>query len=129
MMKPQNPLTQEDTTMKMTYRTENGCLLPDLAAPEEPTVTGKYAMLRETFLQEQKPHRYLNLLTSGTLNQHLLEIQETAETMLEELMPRLQKEAGVTEELKAQNQMEWVGRMNNLRHSAEAVILTSLVYA
>jgi hypothetical protein len=49
--------------------------------------------------------------------------------MLEELMPRLQKEAGVTEELKAQNQMEWVGRMNNLRHSAEAVILTSLVYA
>ena len=115
--------------MEMTYTMRNEVYLPDLTPPEEPVVTGKYAMLRETFLQKQRPFQYLNLLTSGTLNRHLMEIQESATKMLESMMPRLQKEAGVTEELKARNPLRWAGLMNNLKHSAEETILSELVYA
>ena len=115
--------------MEMTYTLKNGLNLPDLMPPEEPEVTGKYAMLRESYLKEQCPFQYLNLLTSGTLNQHLLEIQESATVMLESLMSKMQKEAGVTEELKARNPLRWAGLMNNLKHSAEETILSELVYA
>ena len=115
--------------MEMTYRVENGMKLPNLTPPEEPVVTGKYAMLRETFLQEHRHSLYLNLLTSGTLNQHLIEIQVAATQMLEDLMPQLQKEAGVTEALKASDPMTWVGLMNNLKHSAEEAVLAELVYS
>lgn len=115
--------------MEMTYRVENGMKLPNLAVPEEPVVTGKYAMLRETFLQEHQHSLYLDLLTSGTLNQHLMEIQRQASQMLEDLMPRLQRETGVTEALKARDPMTWAGLMNNLRHSAEETILAELVYS
>lgn len=115
--------------MEMTYRVENGMTLPNLTPPEEPVVTGKYAMLRETFLQEHRHSLYMNLLTSGTLNQHLMEIQAAATQMLETLMPQLQKEAGVTEAMKASDPMTWVGLMNNLKHSAEETILAELVYS
>lgn len=115
--------------MEMTYRVENGMKLPNLTPPEEPVVTGKYAMLRETFLQEHRHSLYLNLLTSGTLNQHLIEIQVAATQMLEDLMPQLQKETGVTEALKASDPMTWVGLMNNLKHSAEETVLAELVYS
>ena len=115
--------------MEMTYRVQNGMKLPDLTPPEEPVVTGKYAMLRESFLMEHRPLQYLNLLTNGTLNQHLMEIQESATAMLEDLMPRLQKEANLTEEQKARNPLQWAGLMNNLKHSAEETILNDLVYA
>lgn len=115
--------------MEMQYRTMNGMNLPDLTPPEEPTVTGKYAMLRESYLQTHRHSLYLNLLTSGRLNQHLMEIQERATQMMEDLMPRLQQEAGVTEALKARDPMTWVGLMNNLRHSAEETILAELVYS
>ena len=115
--------------MEMTYRVENGMKLPNLTPPKEPVVTGKYAMLRETFLQEHRHSLYLNLLTSGTLNQHLIEIQVAATQMLEDLMPQLQKETGVTEALKASDPMTWVGLMNNLKHSAEETVLAELVYS
>ena len=122
-------LTKEETTMEMTYTLKNGLNLPDLMPPEEPEVTGKYAMLRERFLKEQRPFQYLNLLTSGTLNRHLLEIQESATAMLENLLPKYQAEAGLTEELKARNPLRWTGLMNNLKHSVEETILSELVYA
>ena len=115
--------------MEMTYKVENGMNLPDLTLPEEPVVTGKYAMLRESFLKEHRHSLYLNLLTSGTLNRHLMEIQAAATQMLEDLMPRLQQEAGVTEMLKASDPMTWVGLMNNLKHSAEETVLAELVYS
>ena len=115
--------------MEMTYTLKNGLNLPDLMPPEEPEVTGKYAMLRERFLKEQRPFQYLNLLTSGTLNRHLLEIQESATAMLENLLPKYQAEAGLTEELKARNPLRWTGLMNNLKHSVEETILSELVYA
>ena len=114
--------------MEMNYSMRSGYNLPNLMPPEEPVVTGKYAMLRERFLQDHRRSLYLNLLTSGKLNQHLMEIQTRATEMMEQLMPRLQKEAGITEELKARNPMEWAGLMNNLRHSAEETIMDDLIY-
>ena len=120
---------KEGKHMEMQYRTMNGMNLPDLTPPEEPMATGKYAMLRESYLQEHRHSLYLNLLTSGQLNQHLMEVQNRASQMLEDLMPKLQREAGVTEELKARNPMEWTGLMNNLRNNAEETILAELVYS
>lgn len=115
--------------MEMTYKVENGMNLPDLTLPEEPMVTGKYAMLRESFLKEHRHSLYLNLLTSGTLNRHLMEVQTSATQMLEDLMPQLQQKAGVTEALKASDPMTWVGLMNDLKHSAEETVLAELVYS
>lgn len=120
---------KEGKHMEMQYKTMNGLNLPDLTPPEEPAVTGKYAMLRESYLQEHQHSLYLTLLTSGRLNRHLMEIQEQAAQMLETILPRLQQEAGVTEALKARDPMTWVGLMNNLRHSAEETVLAEVVYS
>ena len=88
--------------MELSYSMKSGYNLPNLTPPTEPTVTGKYAMLRESFLQNHRRSLYLNLLTRGSLNQHLMEIQTRATEMMEQLIPQLQREAGVTEDLKAQ---------------------------
>ena len=115
--------------MKLSYNMKTGYNLPNLTLPVEPTVTGKYAMLRESFLQNHRRNLYLNLLTSGKLNQHLMEIQTRATEMMEQMMPQLQKKAGITENLKQQNPLEWAGLMNSLRHSAEETILNDLIYS
>lgn len=114
--------------MELSYNTKTGYNLPNLTPPAEPAVMGKYAMLRESYLQTHRQSLYLNLLTTGTLNQHLMEIQTRATEMLEQLMPQLQREAGITEELKQQNPLEWTGLMNNLRNSVEERILHDLIY-
>ena len=72
---------------------------------------------------------YLNLLTSGELNKHLYEVEQTALTRLELLTKQLCKEQGVTEELKEKAPMQWVGLMNNIRSQAEETILTELIYS
>ena len=115
--------------MEMTYRMENSYQLPNVTVTKEPEVQGKYALLRESFLKEHRHGLYLNLLTSGRLNQHLMEIQSSAQEMMNSLLPKLQREAGVTEELKARNPLEWTGLMNNLRISAEETILQEIVYS
>ena len=69
-----------------------------------------------------------NLLTSGKLNQHLMEIEQTAKTRIEQIMAQMAKAEGVTEELKASDPMKWTGLMNNLRHSAEETVLAELIY-
>ncbi len=113
--------------MELTYRTEGDFLLPNLTLPEE-TVFGKYALLRRTYLKKHRRILYLNLLTTGTLDAHLSEIEQAANERIESMVTRMAAEQGVTETLKASDQMEWVGRMNNLRHSAEEVILRELIH-
>lgn len=115
---------------EITYRMENGYRLPNLLPPQEPEVhLGKYALLRRKFLKQNRRVTYTNLLTSGKLNAHLMEIEQTAQARMEQLTAQMAKEAGVTEELKATDQMRWVGLMNNIRASAEEVVLRELVYA
>lgn len=115
---------------EMTYRLENGYRLPDLLPPpEQEAPHGKFALLRRQFLKQRRPVMFTNLLTSGNLNRHLSEIQQTATTRLEQLMQQMAAEQGVTEELKARDQLLWVGMMNNIRQAAEENILTELVYS
>ena len=113
----------------MTYTMRDGYRLPDLLPPQEPEATlGKYALLRRKFLKEHRRVTYTNLLTSGKLNSHLLEIEQTAHTRMEQIVTQTAKAEGVTEELKARDQMKWVGLMNNLRASAEETVLAELIY-
>ena len=108
---------------------EDGMYYTDLALPEEEDVwVGKYGLLRETYLQEHKNRLYMSLYLSGELNQHLLEINEQAQTQVDQLVIRWAKLNGCDETLKATDQMEWVGRMNNYKMMAEELVLNEVVY-
>lgn len=115
---------------ELTYTMRDGYRLPDLLPPQEPELhLGKYALLRRSFLKQHRRVTYMNLLTSGRLNSHLAEIEQTALSRLEQIMEQTAKAEGVTEELKARDPMRWTGLMNNIRHSAEEAILSELIYA
>ena len=114
--------------MEMTYRMEGDYRLPNLDVPEAPKV-GKYGMLRRSYLRKNKSGIYTGMMLSGKLDSHLAEIDRQATEMVESLTERMAAEQGVNESLKASDQMKWVGLMNNIRASAEEVVLTELVYA
>ena len=114
--------------MNLTYHPEGEYLMPDLIPPESPKI-GQYGMQRLEFLRKNRRPIYSGLMMNGTLNSHLEEIDKTADDMLERLMNQMAQSEGVTEALKAQNQMEWVARMNNIRSRAEEMILNDLIYA
>ena len=115
--------------MEVTYTMQGNYLMPDLLPPqEEPISLGKYARMRKRFLQEHRKITYTNLLTSGKLNSHLAEIEQTAQHRVEELVAQMAKAQGVTEELKASDQMKWVQMMNNLQNAAEETVLAELIY-
>ena len=114
----------------LTYRMEGDYRVPNLTVPEEQPVTlGKYALLRKKYLKQHRRILYMNLLTSGKLNEHLMEIEQAANERMEQLTAQMVAAQGVTEQMKAENQMQWVGLMNNIRHSAEETILNDLIYA
>ena len=113
----------------LTYTMRGDYSLPNLLPPQEAEVTlGKYALMRRRFLKQNRRVTYTNLLTTGRLNRHLLEIEQTAKTRIEQMLAQMAKAAGVTEELKAADPMKWTGLMNNLKHSAEETVLAELIY-
>ena len=114
--------------MELTYRTEGDYRLPNLDVPEAPRV-GKYGMLRRSYLRKNRNGIYTGMMLSGKLDSHLAEIDRQATEMVDRLTERMAAEQGVNESLKASDQMKWVGLMNNIRASAEEVVLTELVYA
>ncbi|WP_242878208.1 TnpV protein [Enterocloster clostridioformis] len=89
----------------------------------------KYGRMRKNYLQEHKNGIYTGLLLKGKLKEHLLTIQEQAEERLELLIEQMKASEGVTETLKEENQMLWVQKMNNIRHSAEEIVLEELIYS
>ena len=115
---------------ELTYTKNGDYRIPDLKLSEEPESKplGKYGMLRKTYLQEHRPILWNQMILSETLFPHLREIDETAHRRLEQMMPELMELNGVTEELKARDQMKWVGLMNSLKAQAEEIILSELVY-
>ena len=114
---------------EITYTRQGDYNLPNLLPPqEEPILHGKYALLRKKFLKEHRRVTYTNLLTSGRLSSHLAEIQQTAQRWMEEIVAQMAKSQGVTEELKASDQMKWVQMMNNLQNAAEETVLAELIY-
>lgn len=114
--------------MELTYTMQGDYLIPDLTVPESPKL-GKYGMLRRTFLREHRDGIYTGMLLNGTLNGHLEEVDRQAQKMLDDLTEQMKALNGVTEQLKAEDQMQWVQMMNSIRHSAEEVILNDLIYA
>ena len=113
--------------MELTYTMQGDYRLPNLIPPESPKV-GKYGMLRKTYLQEHRPVLWNQMILSETLYPHLREIDERARQRLEQMMPELMKSAGVTENLKQNAPLKWVGLMNSLKAQAEEIILNELVY-
>ena len=114
--------------MNLTYTMQGDYLLPNLEVPESPKV-GKYGMLRRSFLRSHKQALYTGMMLEGTLNSHLEQVDKEATMLLEKLTTQMMQEQGLTEELKSRNQMLWVQQMNNLRQSAEEVVLKELIYS
>ena len=117
-----------DETNGMSYTLHGDYYLPDLVLREEKPTYGKYGMLRKQFLKEYRSARYQYMLLTGKLNEHLNQIDQEAREQVEMLMKQMAEKKGVTEELKVQDQMKWVGLMNNIKVSAEEIILKNMVY-
>ena len=112
----------------MSYTLHGDYYLPDLVLNEEEPIYGKYGRLRKQFLKEHRSARYQYLLLTGKLTEHLNQIDQEAREQVEMLMERVAEKQGVTEELKAQDQMTWVRLMNNIKASAEEIILSDIIY-
>ena len=112
----------------MSYTLHGDYYLPDLVLREEEPTYGKYGMLRKQFLKEHRSARYQYMLLTGKLNEHLNQIDQEVREQVETLMEQMIEKQGVTEELKAQDQMEWVRLMNNIEASAEEIVLKNMIY-
>ena len=109
-----------------TYHREGDYFLPDLLPPESISV-GIWGQRRKHYLKTQREPIYTALLLSGKLESHLSEVDAQAEAMFFQLVKQLAEQEGVTEELNAEDQMEWVGRMNSIRNWAEEIIRAELI--
>ena len=116
--------------------TENGidyilvgdCYIPDLKLPEENRPIGRYGRLHREYLKQEHPARYSSLILTGKLWTYLADLNEQAEERLDLIMEQMKAAEGVTEELKARNQLEWVCRMNNIRNRAEEIVKSEMIY-
>lgn len=122
-------LPQKMTENGITYHldTATQTYLPDWKLPEQKQI-GKYGLMRLDYLKKHRKATYQAMLLRGTLNAHLSDTDENAHERLNMMLPRMAKSAGVTEQLKAENPMKWVGLMNTLKAQAEEVILDELIY-
>lgn len=112
-----------------TYHEENGYLVPDLALPaEKEKPVGIYGQRHLQYLKEHHKGIYLTLLTSGRLNAYLGDIEEQARNMFLRLVKEYADRQGVTEELKAENQLEWVRRMNNIRNCVREIVEEEIIF-
>ena len=114
--------------MDLTYTRNGDYLLPDLRFEAENPPIGKYGLLRKRYLKEHRRGWYSSLLLTGKLDEHLAKIDHSCNERIELIMNQLARREGVTEALKAADQMEWVHRMNNIRARAEEIVLSELVY-
>lgn len=115
--------------MEISYTKYGNYYLPDLAVPEEePATYGRFGRMRLMYLKEHRRGTYISLLTSGQLVHHLNEIDHEANEMLNLLIKQMAQAQGVTEQLKDDDQMAWVGTMNSIRNSAEEVVSRELIF-
>ncbi len=115
--------------MEITYTNHEGFYLPNLTLPrKEEASFGRYGRLRLKYLKEHRRATYINLKTSGKLTHHLNEIDREANVMLQLLIEQMAQALGITEQLKAENQMAWVGAMNNIRNAVEEIVAGKTIY-
>ncbi len=126
-------MEQEQTLFEQlggTYHKERGYIIPDLRLPEEKERTiGVFGQLHLDYLKQYRRITYINLLTSGRLNAYLAEIDRQAQERFERLIEQMKQAQGITEQLKAENALEWIGRMNNIRACTMEIVNTELIYA
>ena len=114
--------------MKITHSKYGDYYLPDLAVSQkEPATYGRFGRMRLKYLKEHRRAAYINLKTSGQLTYHLNEIDREANEMLQLLIEQMAQTQGISEQLKEEDQMAWVGAMNNIRSAAEEVISRNIV--
>ena len=113
---------------ELTYHWEGDYLIPDLEAPEAPKI-GKYGTLRHKYLRSRHRGIFDGMLLEGSLNPHLEQIDRQANEMMERLTAQMAQAEGVTEALKAKDQMAWVKAMNSIKNRAEEIVLNDLIYA
>ena len=116
-------------TLGGTYREENGHLIPEIKLPEQTNYQiGKYGQFYLDFIKNHRRGRYTTLLTESKLNARLHEIDLEANEMLEIIIPRLATERGIDEDLKARDMLRWVAEMNDIKASAEEIVLKEVIY-
>jgi len=115
---------------KITYRQVGDYLIPNLIIPpEEANVKlGKWGMLHKTYLENHKKVLFSTLLMQGKLYQHCAEIENQARDMFDAIVEQMKKAEGVTEELKEQDQWEWIQRMGNIQQRAREIVCAELIY-
>lgn len=118
---------------ELTYIKVGDYYIPNLALDPEPEESardiGKYGRMRLTYLKQHRRKLYRELVSTGKLQAHLLDINDTANDWLDRMMPQMAKAAGATEELKARDQLAWVGLMNICKARVEEIIRADLIYA
>ena len=112
----------------LSYTLHGGYYLPDLEINEEEPIYGKYGIMRKQFLKEHRSARYQYLVLTGKLTEHLNQVDKEVREKVEILVEQMAERWGVTEELKTQNQMEWVRRMNNIKANAEEIVYKNIIF-
>ena len=111
----------------LSYTLHGDYYLPDLEINEEEPTYGKYGIMRKQFLKEHRSARYQYLVLTGKLTEHLNQVDKEAREKVEMLVEQMAEQWGVTEQLKAENQLEWVGKMNNIRSRVVEIIDVELI--
>lgn len=122
-------LKKEIIENSIHYTLHGDYYFPNLELPEIPCQTiGHYSRMRLNYLQEHRPGLYTRLILSGKLYEHLAEIDQTSRRRMEQIISQIAQTEGVDEELKAKDQLAWIGRMNSIRQRADEIILAELIY-
>ena len=106
----------------------DGIFYPNLVSTDEEPHYGKYGMMRKTYLKEHRPAKYSLYMLEDRLTSHLNMVDDEAQDRMETLVSQMMDKQGITDELKARDQMAWVGAVNNIRNAAEEIVLKELVY-
>ena len=112
----------------LSYTLHGGYYLPDLEINEEEPIYGKYGIMRKQFLKEHRSARYQYLVLTGKLTEHLNQVDKEVREKIEMLEEQMAEQWGMTEEMKIQDQMEWVRRMNNIQATAEEIAYKNIIF-
>ncbi len=123
------PKTKIDKRTGIEYHLEGDYYIPNIVAPKQAKITlNKYGRMRLNYLKEHKKVEYTIMLMDGTLNTHLKEIQETAQTRIEQIIDELKAKSDLTENMKNTDMFYWIGTMNSLKAQAEEIVFSELIY-
>lgn len=123
------PRIKIDERTGIEYHLEGDYYIPNLITPKQEKITlNKYGRMRLNYLKKHKKAEYSIMLLEGTLNIHLIEIQETATTRVEQIIKQLKEKSNLTEEMKNTDLLYWVGTMNSIKAQAEEIVYNELIY-